>query len=111
MAKTGCWCVSLGVESANEATLKGIKKQITLTDVENTCRLLRKHGIKVRAHFMLYNVWEENGELFFEDSRMSNDTLLYAEKLFQKGWINYLTWSVTIPFRAANSTISPSVTI
>lgn len=98
MAKTGCWCVSLGVESANEATLKGIKKQITLTDVENTCRALRKHGIKVRAHFMLYNVWEENGELFFEDSRMSNDTLLYAEKLFRNGLINYLTWSVTIPF-------------
>jgi len=98
MAEAGCWCVSLGVESANEATLQGIKKQITLEDVENTCRALRKYGIKVRAHFMLYNVWEEDGALRFEDSRMSGNTLAYAEKLFREGLIQYITWSVTTPY-------------
>jgi radical SAM superfamily enzyme YgiQ (UPF0313 family) len=98
MAEAGCWCVSLGVESANESALRGIRKQISLPDVEAACRALRRHGIKVRAHFMLYNVWEENGELRFEDGRMSENTLAYAERLFREGLIQFITWSVTTPF-------------
>jgi len=98
MAEAGCWCASLGVESANERTLRGIKKYITLKDVESTCLLLQKYGIKVRAHFMLYNVWEEQGQLVFEDSQMTENTLNYARSLFQRGLINYMTWSVTTPF-------------
>jgi anaerobic magnesium-protoporphyrin IX monomethyl ester cyclase len=98
MAAAGCWCASLGIESANLQTIRGIKKHITLEDVENTSYLLRKHGIKVRAHFMLYNVWEEDGRLSFEDTQMSQETLLYAKRLFKLGLINYITWSITTPF-------------
>ncbi len=98
MSESGCWCVSLGIESANSRTLEGIKKYITLADVENTCKALRKYGIRVRGHFMLYNVWEEDGHLIYEDTLMSRNTLAYASDLFKRKLINYITWSVTTPY-------------
>jgi len=98
MAESGCWCVSMGIESANAQTLAGIKKKITLDEVVAACTHLRRHNIKVRAHFMLYNVWQENGELRFENSAMSHRNLRFAAHLFRRGLINYITWSVTTPF-------------
>ena len=98
MSEAGCWCVSLGIESGNPVALKGIRKQITLEDVERTCSMLRYYGIKVRAHFMLFNVWEDNGKLQFEDSKMSLNTLKYANYLFSRNLINYITCSIATPF-------------
>lgn len=98
MAQSGCWCVSMGIESANAETLDGIKKCITLEDVEKACKILRGNGIKVRAHFMFYNVWEKDGKLVFEDSQKSVNTILYAETLYKKRLVNYITWSATIPY-------------
>jgi radical SAM superfamily enzyme YgiQ (UPF0313 family) len=98
MSEAGCWCVSMGIESGNPEALKGIRKHITLEDVERTCSMLRYYGIKVRAHFMLYNVWEDNGKLQFEDSKMSLSTINYANNLFKRNLINYITCSIATPF-------------
>ncbi len=81
MSDAGCWYVHLGIESGNQETLDGIGKHITLEEVEKTCALLRKHQIKVLGLFMLYNVWEENGKLRFEDSAKTENTLKYARQL------------------------------
>jgi anaerobic magnesium-protoporphyrin IX monomethyl ester cyclase len=98
MSEAGCWYVHLGVESGNQRTLDGINKRIDLKDVEPTCRLLKKYGIKVLALFMLFNVWEENGALVYEDAAMTMETLKFAQSLVKNSLVNYIGWSVTTPY-------------
>jgi len=81
MADAGCWYVHLGIESGNPEVLKGVKKHITLEQITDACKKLKKYGIKVHGLFMLFNVWQEDGELKFEDVDMTRNTLSFAEKL------------------------------
>lgn len=98
MADSGCWYVLLGIESGNQETIDGIGKHITLSQVEEACRKLQKHGIKVMGLFMLYNVWEKDGDLFFEDSDMTRKTFAYMNRLSKKRLLDYVGWSVTMPY-------------
>jgi anaerobic magnesium-protoporphyrin IX monomethyl ester cyclase len=98
LAEAGCWYVHLGIESGNQATLDGIEKHIKLEDIEPTCRLLKKYGIRVLALFMLFNVWETDGQLVFEDAPATENTLRFARALARKRLIDYLGWSVATPY-------------
>ncbi len=98
LAESGCWYVHLGVESGNQKTLDGINKRINLSDVETTCGLLKKYNIKVLALFMLFNVWEENGKLAYEDAAMTNKTLKFARQLVKNNLVDYIGWSITTPY-------------
>jgi radical SAM superfamily enzyme YgiQ (UPF0313 family) len=98
MARAGCWYVHLGIESGNQETIDGVKKHLRLSDVQDTCRLLKKYGIKVLGLLMLYNVWEENGQLRFEDSYLSRKTLDFASSLLDRHLIDYISWSVATPY-------------
>ena len=98
LAASGCWYVHLGVESGNQETLNGIKKKIDLKDVELTCKLLKKYNIKVMALFMLFNVWEENGKLCYEDVKMTKNTLDFAWKLVKNNLADYISWSIATPY-------------
>jgi anaerobic magnesium-protoporphyrin IX monomethyl ester cyclase len=98
MSEAGCWYVHLGIESGNQDTIDGTKKLIRLEDVEATCTLLKKYNIKVLALFMIYNVWEEDGNLRYEDSAMSMNTFRYAHKLVKNRLVDYVGWSVTTPY-------------
>lgn len=98
LAESGCWYVHLGVESGNQRTLDGINKRINLKDVESTCRTLKKYNIKVLALFMLFNVWEENGALAYEDTAMTMATLKFAWKLVKDNLVDYIGWSITTPY-------------
>jgi radical SAM superfamily enzyme YgiQ (UPF0313 family) len=98
MAKSGCWLVRIGIESGNLETLKGIKKGITLKQVINTCRKLKKYDIKVVGLFMIFNVWEENGRLRFEDMKMCENTFKFVAKLLREKLIDSFSWHFTTPF-------------
>lgn len=98
LAGSGCWYVHLGIESGNQKTLDGINKRIDLKDVVPTCRLLKKYGIKVMALFMLFNVWEENGNLAYEDMEMTTNTLNFARRLVKNNLVDYIGWSITTPY-------------
>ncbi|MBI2953460.1 MAG: B12-binding domain-containing radical SAM protein [Chloroflexi bacterium] len=98
MAEAGCWFVYLGIESGNQATLDGIGKHITLDDVLEACKILKKYNINVFGLFMLNNVWEESGELMFEDADQSEKTLRFAKHLMVAGLIDYIGWSQTAPY-------------
>ena len=98
MAETGCWYVMLGIETGNDDTLRGIKKHISLEQVENACRLLKRYGIKIQGLFMLYNVWEENGKLQYENTEMVKNTFGYMNYLTKKKLLDYVGWSITIPY-------------
>lgn len=98
MAESGCWYVLLGIESGNAETLRGIKKHITLEQVERACRLFHQYDIRVMGLFMLYNVWEENGELRYETPDMVKNTFKYMNYLVKEKLLDYIGWSITIPY-------------
>lgn len=98
MAESGCWMASLGIETGNPETMVGIRKRFTHEQVESACRLFKKYGLKVQGYFMLFNVWEEDDELRFEDGEMSRNTIRYARKLFNEKLLDYMGWSVTTPY-------------
>jgi radical SAM superfamily enzyme YgiQ (UPF0313 family) len=98
MSEAGCWYVHLGIESGNERTLRGIKKNITLDDVVKACRILKKYNIKVFGLFMLFNVWEENGKLVFEGIQETKKTLDFAKSLIEKKLIDYMSCTITTPY-------------
>ncbi|MBL8028105.1 MAG: cobalamin-dependent protein [Fibrobacteres bacterium] len=98
MAAAGCWYVHLGIESASQRTLDGVKKKITIEQAIEACRILKRYKIKVLGLFMLFNIWEENEVPVFEGIAESRATLDFAGKLIRKGLINYMGWSITMPY-------------
>ena len=98
MAESGCWLVSLGLESGNQRTLDGIGKQITLEEIEYVCRLFKKYRIKIFGLFMVFNIWEENGKLVHEGVRESLNTIDFARTLRRKKLLDRLSCTITTPF-------------
>jgi radical SAM superfamily enzyme YgiQ (UPF0313 family) len=101
MAEMNCWMVHLGIESANDRVLNGIGKKVTVAQVEEAVRLLSGAGIRVFAFMMLYQVWEENGELRFETSEEVDKSLQWAKKMFKARLIHYMSWQFTTPMPGA----------
>ncbi len=98
MAGAGCWFVHLGIESANQRTLAGINKKITVEQGESACDLLKKYGINTLALFMLFNVWEEAGRLCFEGVAETRRTLAFARRLLKEKKIQLISASPTLPY-------------
>ena len=53
MKEAGCGCVNIGIESANDATLKMLQKKITLKDVKRTIKFCRELEINVVGDFII----------------------------------------------------------
>lgn len=98
MAESGCWLVSLGIETGNPDTLVGIKKHLSHEQIETSCKLFKKYDLKVQGYFMLFNAWEESGKLLYENCAKSMNTVNYAHRLFDEGLLDYMGWSVTTPY-------------
>lgn len=98
MAESGCWYVHLGIESGNRETLEGINKHITLEQVVDACELLKKYKIKILGLFMLFNVWEREDGLNYEDIKLTRHTLNFAKRLVNKRLLDYMGWSITTPY-------------
>ncbi len=58
MYKAGCRLVSIGVESGSQKILDNIGKKITLDEVRNTVRVLKKNHIKIYNYFVIGLPWE-----------------------------------------------------
>lgn len=58
MYKSGCRLVSIGVESGSQKMLDNIGKKITLDDIRNTVRILKKNKIKIYNYFVIGLPWE-----------------------------------------------------
>lgn len=98
MAESGCWYVHLGFESGNQETLNGIRKHINLEEAVNIASLLKKYGIYVYGLFMLFNVWEKEDNLCFEDIKMSENTLNFIRKLVNQRLVDYFSLSIATPY-------------
>lgn len=101
MAETGCWVLSMGIESGNQETLNRIGKATTLEGIESNCRTIKKYGIKAGGTFMLFNAWEEDGELRFEGVEESMNTIGFARCLREKGLLDRVSFTITAPFPAS----------
>jgi len=86
---SNCWQVSIGIESGNQETLDGVGKGFTFDQLENCLCLLKKYHIKTQGLFMLFNVWEEQGQLRFESVKASHKTIDFANSLVKKGLLQY----------------------
>jgi len=51
--KAGCHSISVGIEDATDEGLKAIKKNITIKQAFNCVRLIRKHGIRCSANWII----------------------------------------------------------
>lgn len=58
MYKAGCRLVSIGVESGSQEVLNNIGKKITLDDIRNTVKILKKNKIKIYNYFVIGLPWE-----------------------------------------------------
>ena len=97
MKQAGVWYVHLGIESGNEATLLGIRKKVSLEDVERCCHILKRYDIKIWGLFMYFNIWEKDGQVFREDYQKSMNTFDYARSLYSNRLIDYFGGSITTP--------------
>ena len=77
MNAAGCKAVSFGIESANPAILKTIKKGITVQQIRNAVRICRRVGISPYASFIL--------GLPGETPQTIKETKAFAAKLQQEG--------------------------
>ncbi len=58
MYKSGCRLCSIGVESGSQEILDSIGKKITLDEIRNTVRILKKNKIKIYNYFVIGLPWE-----------------------------------------------------
>lgn len=58
MYKSGCRLVSIGVESGSQRVLDNIGKRITLDNIRNTVKILKKNKIKIYNYFVIGLPWE-----------------------------------------------------
>jgi len=56
MKDAGCWMISIGIESGNQAVLDFIKKGITLEQVRNAVNWCDETGIYVKGFFMIGHI-------------------------------------------------------
>ncbi len=91
------WFVRIGMESASDRVLAGIKKKMSLAKTERACDLLAKQGIKVFGYFMLFNWWQEDGRLQHETADEVNDTIRLGYRLWRQRKLHYCSWTVTTP--------------
>lgn len=84
MYKSGCRLVSIGVESGSQEILDNIGKKITLDDIRNTVRILKKNKIKIYNYFVIGLPWETE--------KTVEDTIKFAIEL-DSNFISFYTAS------------------
>jgi anaerobic magnesium-protoporphyrin IX monomethyl ester cyclase len=98
LKKAGCWYVHIGAETGNQRTLDGIGKKVSLAQIEESCKILRRHGIRINALFMLYNIWEKEGKLQFENLEENLRTLDFAGRLLRQDLATNIGMTITTPY-------------
>ncbi len=91
------WLVRVGLETTSDRVLTGIKKKMSFDKTETACRLLSAQGIKVFGFTMMFNYWEEEGELQHETAAEVRKTIKDMYALWRKGYLQYTSWAFACP--------------
>lgn len=86
MYKAGCRLVSIGVESGSQEVLDNIGKKITLDDIRNTVKILKKNKIKIYNYFVIGLPWETE--------KTAEETIKFAIELDS----NFISFYTAMPF-------------
>jgi radical SAM superfamily enzyme YgiQ (UPF0313 family) len=97
MRAANVWMVNMGIETVSDRTLRGVKKQVTVAEIEDSCRILKEHGIKVMGYFQFFLAWDEGGVLCWESARDAQKTVRWALALHGQGLIHYMATAVASP--------------
>ncbi len=97
MKRANFWLVQLGIESGNQRTLDGIRKSLTLEEIREACRILKRSGIRVYGYVMLYHAWEEDGRFCCESPEDVERTLAFLRGLRRQGLLDYMSCSTATP--------------
>ncbi len=95
------WLVRIGLETTSDRVLTGIKKKMSFDKTEKACRLLSAQGIKVFGFTMMFNYWEENGELQHETAGEVRKTIKDMYALWKKRYLHYTSWAFACPVQGA----------
>jgi len=63
MASSGCWLISIGIESGSQRIIDFLNKDLNISKVKYITRLADKHGIKIRGLFMIGNPTETHKDI------------------------------------------------
>lgn len=87
--KVGCTKIQFGLESADNNILKGLKKKVTIEQIENAVRLAYKYHMHITASFIIGHA---------EDTKETIEkTLKFAEYLQKEYGVN-VVGSINTPF-------------
>lgn len=90
MKKAGFRKVKSGLESANQATLDRIEKNIKVADIVKGCRLASQAGLDIQLTVMVGYPWETRAD--------AERTLALARDLMVKGHAEMLQSTVIVPY-------------
>lgn len=82
MKKAGCWMVSYGIESGNDALRNTVQKGVTRDQIETAVRETKRAGIRVTGYFMI--------GLPGETEETVKETMNFADRLK----LHYVNWAV-----------------
>jgi len=101
MKQANFWLVRIGLETTSDRVLSGIKKKMSFDKTMRACKLLTDQGIKVFGFTMLFNYWEEDGELQHETVDEVKKTIKDVYSLWRQGYINYTSWAFACPVQGS----------
>jgi radical SAM superfamily enzyme YgiQ (UPF0313 family) len=87
LGESFCQYVDLGVESFNQEILDYIKKGITVEQIENAVKLLKKYNVPVKLNILL-------GTSHLETKKTIKDTFTKVKKL----GVNQVMFNIAAPF-------------
>jgi anaerobic magnesium-protoporphyrin IX monomethyl ester cyclase len=85
LKKAGCYCITFGLESGNDAVLKKMKKGITVEMIKRAVAMTKEAGIEVHGSFILG--FED------EDEQTMEDTISFAVALS----LDQIQFSILVP--------------
>ncbi len=101
MKQANFWLVRVGLESTSDRVLTGIKKRMSFENTEASLKMLSGQGIRILAFAMLFNYWEEDGELQHESAGEVRQTIRDVYRLWRKRHVHYTSWQFANPVPGA----------
>jgi anaerobic magnesium-protoporphyrin IX monomethyl ester cyclase len=90
MKKAGFRMILFGLESANQKTLDKINKNLQVSEIESALKMCKSAGLEPHITVMVGYPWETKKEV--------DNTLNFVKRLFQKGYVDTLQATLTIPY-------------
>ena len=90
MGKAGFRFILYGLESANQATLDRLNKNLKVEQIEPALQMAKSSGLWPHVTVMVGYPWERKKEI--------SETICFVKNLFKKGLVNTMQATIVIPY-------------